>query len=108
MMMNSTPMPPQTRMLTMLLLSGSLPNTASSLSQLNMAIITVNSTTNRFHTLPNFSKFWCLGSTLRMTSNIISIANGRAAKIKMVDFGPQPLTCPLAPQWVGTMSGREG
>ena len=57
MMMNSTPMPPHTRMLTRLLLSGSLPNTARSLSQLNTAIITVNSTTNRFHTLPNFSKF---------------------------------------------------
>ena len=106
--MNNTPMPPQTRMLTRLLLSGSLPKTANSLSQLNAAIITVNSTTNRFHTLPNFSKFWCLGSILRMTSNKINIANGSAAKIKTVDFGPQPLTCPLAPQWVGTMSGREG
>ena len=57
MMMNSTPMPPQTRMLTRLLLSGNLPKTASSLSQLNAADITVNSTTNRFHALPNFSKF---------------------------------------------------
>ena len=56
-MMNSTPMPPQTKMLTRLLLSGSLPKTANSLSQLNAAIITVNSTTNRFHALPNFSKF---------------------------------------------------
>ena len=43
-----------------------------------------------------------------MTSNIISVTNGIAAKNKIVDFGPQPLTCPLAPQWVGTMSGREG
>ena len=43
-----------------------------------------------------------------MTSSKINIANGSAAKIKTVDFGPQPLTCPLAPQWVGTMSGREG
>ena len=33
---------------------------------------------------------------------------GSTAKIKTVDFGPQPLTCPPAPQWVGTMSGREG
>ena len=57
MMMNNTPMPPQTRMLTRLLPSGSLPNTARSLSQLNAADITVNSTKNRFHALPNFSKF---------------------------------------------------
>ena len=37
----------------------------------------------------------------------ISIRAGKAAIISTVDFGPQPLAWPSAPQWVGTTSGRE-
>ena len=108
MMMNIRPMPPQTSRLTILLLCGSMLNTVSSVSQVMPHINSTNSVIKMFHTLPNRSKFWCLGSMRRTTSIKTNIASGSTQKIRLLCLLLQPFTSPLAPQWVGTVSGRAG
>ena len=44
----------------------------------------------------------------RTTSIKTSIANGSTQKIRLLCLLLQPFTSPLAPQWMGTVSGRAG
>ena len=106
-MMNITPTPPHTSKLMILLLCGSMLNTVNSVSQVMPAVSSTISVIKMFHTLPNRSKFWCLGS-MRTTSIKTNIASGSTQKIRLLCLLLQPFTSPLAPQWMGTVSGRAG